>query len=115
MRNVADKLLADNADWKPEFNGEVDDDGKGWFSNLGWGWRRKPEEGSGGGDDGDETKMPMREVPLARPANEVEGVDGVCTVCPVYFPCRSLVLKLRPPSRIALSGNLGASRTVPNL
>lgn len=95
IKNVVDRLLADDGDWKPEFNGEVDDDddGKGWFSALGWGWRRKPEEGPGDGDSGDETKRPMREVPLARPASEVEGVDGVCTVCPAFFSCHSLKLK----------------------
>lgn len=93
IKNVVDRLLADNADWKPEFNGEVnDDDEKGWFSNLGWGWRRKREEGPRGGPSGDETKRPLREVPLARPASEVEGVDGVCTVRPALFPCCFLEL-----------------------
>jgi len=113
IKTVVDRLFADDADWKAEFNGEIDDggkDGNGWFSTLGWGWRRKPDEGPEGGD---EPKRPMREVPLARPANEVEGADGVCTVRPpLFFLCVSLRLN---PSRTALVGNLEVSRIVPNL
>ena len=104
IKTVVDRLLADSADWKPEFNGELDeDDGKvgiDWFSNLRWGWRRKPSEDPEDGDGGDKTKRPMREVPLARPAGEVEGVDGVCTVrtafhfFAVHAPCFILRLTI---------------------
>ncbi|PPR05169.1 hypothetical protein CVT26_012255, partial [Gymnopilus dilepis] len=82
IKLVVDKLFSENGDWKEEFNGELDpEEGQeGWLSAMWWGWkrRRSGEEQEG---DGDEEKKPMREVPLARPAVEVEGTDGVCTDC----------------------------------
>ncbi|KDR82104.1 hypothetical protein GALMADRAFT_240603 [Galerina marginata CBS 339.88] len=80
LKVIIDKILSDNADWKDEFNGGIElEEEKGWLSALGWGWKRRRGEPSGG--DGDEEKKPMREVPQAKPASEVEGVDGVCTDC----------------------------------
>ncbi|KAF9481321.1 alpha/beta-hydrolase [Pholiota conissans] len=79
IKVVTDKILSDTADWKIEFNGPNDEE-KGLLSVLNWGWgRRKPEEPEG--DDKDGEKERYREVPLARPAIEVEGTDGVCTDC----------------------------------
>ncbi|KAF8874220.1 Alpha/Beta hydrolase protein [Gymnopilus junonius] len=77
IKLVIDRLLSDNSEWKEEFNGELEEDQKGWLSIMGWGWKRRR---SGEEDEGGE-KKPMREVPLARPASEVEGTDGVCTDC----------------------------------
>lgn len=81
IKVIIDKLFSDNSDWKEEFNGELgpEEDQEGWLSVMLWGWkRRRSGEEEGGDKDGE--KKPMREVPLARPAIEVEGIDGVCTV-----------------------------------
>jgi len=80
IKVVIDRILADNADWKEEYNQDpADSQGDdGLLSLLRWGWGRRHGGGSGDGDDG---SRPRREVPLAKKAVEVEGVDGVCTVC----------------------------------
>ena len=83
IKVLLDKILSENGDWKDDFNGELDleedQDSGGWLSAMWWGWKRR-RSGEGQEGDGDEEKKPMREVPLARPAVEVEGTDGVCTV-----------------------------------
>ena len=80
IKVVIDRILADNADWKEEYNREPTDsrDGDGLLSLLRWGWGRR--HGGGSEDEGDPSQS-RREVPLARRAVDVEGVDGVCTVC----------------------------------
>jgi len=76
IKLVVDRLLSDDSDWKDEFNGDNEEEAEqGWFSALRWGWRRR-----GGEPDSGEDQSRYREVPLAKPAHEVEGVDGVCTV-----------------------------------
>ncbi|KAF9539708.1 alpha/beta-hydrolase [Agrocybe pediades] len=77
IKLVVDRLLSDNRDWKDEFNGEKEeqDEKKGLFSAFRWGWGRR------GGEQDEEDNTKYREVPLPRKAHEVEGVDGVCTVC----------------------------------
>lgn len=76
---MVDRLLSEDADWKPEFNEDKDsmeeEEDEGMFDVFRWGWRRgrKPRNG-----DHDEKRF--REVPRPRPAAEVEGSDGVCIV-----------------------------------
>ncbi|KAF8173273.1 Alpha/Beta hydrolase protein [Pholiota molesta] len=78
IRVVVESILGDDAVWKAEFNGPVEEEGAGWARVWRWGWgRRRPD----GEEDGEAPKGRFREVPLARPAIEVEGTDGVCTDC----------------------------------
>jgi len=79
IRVVADRLLSEDADWKAEFNedNEVpeEDDEDETFGIFRWGWgrgKKSPKE--------DDNGKRFREVPLPRPAAEVEGSDGVCNV-----------------------------------
>ncbi|KAH9483465.1 Putative lipase ATG15 [Psilocybe cubensis] len=76
IKLVIDKLLSDDAEWKPEFNGEKEAAPSGWLSALRWGWKKRQGE-----EPADDDGKVYREVPLARPAIDVEGVDGVCTDC----------------------------------
>jgi hypothetical protein len=75
IRVVVDRLLADDSEWRT--NGE--EETKGLLSMFNWGWGRKKR-----GNATDE------EVPPAKSAIEVEGIDGECTVC-------SLSLSVFPP------------------
>lgn len=85
IKGVVDRLFGEDAEWQPEFNEDTDkDEGEGetLFNIMRWGFgwpgkkSRKPNK---------ENPGRFREVPLARPAVEVEGTDGVCTVC-IYSP-----------------------------
>lgn len=108
IRVVVERILGDNADWKAEFNGEVEEgegEEEGLWGVLRWGWgRRKPE-------DPEAPRGRFREVPLARPAVEVEGTDGVCTVRFFLFWSSIVHGRLLDVGRIASIGNLGTSRT----
>lgn len=79
IKVVLDHILGEDADWKPEFNGELGkDDFKGSFAVQRWGWwpGRKSDEEKENPNPGKR----YREVPQPRPAVEIEGSDGVCTV-----------------------------------
>lgn len=66
IKVVVDKLLADDSEWRTKQK-----ETQGVWSMFPWpGWGRKKEENTT--DD---------VVPLAKSAIDVEGVDGVCTVC----------------------------------
>ena len=77
IKVVLDRILSEDADWKPEFNEELGkDESEDSFGVQGWGWwpgRKSDEKEKNHGKR-------YREVPLPRPAVEIEGSDGVCTV-----------------------------------
>jgi hypothetical protein len=105
IRVVVDRLLGEDADWKAEFNEdnevaeEEDEDEDKTFGIFRWGWGR----GKKSPKEGDKGKR-FREVPLPRPAAEVEGSDGVCNVCLPIFPVFQL---LRMCHRTVLIGSMG--------
>ena len=72
IKVVIDKVLSDDSPYRVH-------GGKGdttFLTNLiRWGWRRRK-----GSDEEDTDPEPLPEVPLPRPAHEVEGEEGVCTV-----------------------------------
>lgn len=79
IKVVLDRIFSEDGDWKPEFNEEIEEDGSEELIHVRrWGWW------PGGKSDDEEKKKKegklYREVPLPRPAVEVEGSDGVCTV-----------------------------------
>ena len=107
IKLILDRLFTEGADWKDEYNGEVDDESgeSGLLSVFDWGWGRKKRE-----DPDEPEKKPMREVPLPRPANEVEGTEGVCSVS---FSCWVVALTLTMSySRTASIGSLETSGIV---
>lgn len=107
IKLILDRLFTEGADWKDEYNGEVDDESgeSGLLSVFDWGWGRKKRE-----DPDEPEKKPMREVPLPRPANEVEGTEGACSVS---FSCWVVALTLTMSySRTASIGSLETSGIV---
>ncbi|TFK20113.1 alpha/beta-hydrolase [Coprinopsis marcescibilis] len=75
IKFVIDKLLGPESEWKEEE--KVPEEGGGlWSLFPGWG-KKKPE---GDRDERNSTKR-TRQIPMPKPAFEVEGVDGVCTDC----------------------------------
>ncbi|KAF9528233.1 Alpha/Beta hydrolase protein [Crepidotus variabilis] len=105
IKVVIDRLLSENADWKPEFNSESED-GKEARRQHGWGWI--PWPGKKHEDDPKEEPGTLREVPRARPAVEVEGEDGVCTDCFnwEYGSFQNLSVAVRPTGCGMASGGL---------
>jgi len=82
IKIVLDRILSEDADWKPEFNEELrEDELKGPFAVLRWGWWPGGKSDENEKNDGKR----YREVPLPRPAVEIEGSDGVCTVSFLYI------------------------------
>jgi hypothetical protein len=77
IKVVVDKLLADDSEWNTSKKDEVtrSEGTQGVLSMFNWGWGRKKPGNTGDDDDPDE------EVPPARSAIEVEGIEGECTVC----------------------------------
>ena len=66
IKVVVDKLLADDSEWSSRTK---DEETQGVLSMFNWGWGRKKR-----GNTRDE------EVPPAKSAIEVEGIEGECTV-----------------------------------
>ena len=86
IKVVIDKVLNMDLDWQDQ-----QDEDKSLSEISSWPW------GSGGkkDDDEEEGKKPERflEVPQAKLAGEVEGVDGICTVCfPSFFSLYSRLM-----------------------
>jgi hypothetical protein len=74
IKVVVDKILADDSEWNTKKDEEIrGDETQGLLSKFNWGWGRKKPENT--------TDDPGEEVPPARSAIEVEGVEGECTVC----------------------------------
>ncbi len=103
---MVDRLLSENADWKAEFNedNEEEEDDDETFDIFRWGWKKRGKKSPKEGDNGKR----FREVPLPRPAAEVEGSDGVCIVCLPIFS----VFQLLTCHRIVLIGSMGSSRAL---
>ncbi len=108
IKVLVDRLFGEDAEWKPEFNEDTDKgEGETLFNVLRWpfGWpgkkSQKPEK---------DNPQQLREVPLARPAVEVEGSDGVCTV---YINISFLPFPYTDDDpRIASVGSMDVSKTV---
>lgn len=77
IKVVVEKLLADDSEWRTKDVETRDEETQRVLSMFNWGWGRKKHEKKR--DDSDE------EVPRAKSAIEVEGVDGECTVCLFRF------------------------------
>jgi len=78
IKVVIDKVLSDDSAYRVQ-NGKED---ASLLTNIiRWGWRRR----KGSDEDGKDPETSLPEVPLPRPAHEVEGEEGVCTVCVSAF------------------------------
>ena len=66
IKVIVDKLLADDSQWRSK-----DAETQEVLSMFQWGWGRKKKSGN----------VTDEEVPPAKSAVEVEGIDGECTVC----------------------------------
>jgi hypothetical protein len=69
IKVVVDRLLADDSDWMAKH-----EESQGLLSMFNWGWGGKKQ------------KNVTDEVPLAKSAIEVEGVEGECAVRCCSFP-----------------------------
>lgn len=73
IKAVIDRLLGPDSEWPDE---EDDKPEEGSILSKLWPWTGRDKDE---GDDG--SKPRIRPLPPPRPAGEVEGEDGVCTVC----------------------------------
>jgi lipase ATG15 len=74
IKAIIDRLLGPDSEWPDE---EDDKPEEGSILSKLWPWTGRDKDE---GDDGS-NKPRIRPLPPPRPAGEVEGVDGVCTVC----------------------------------
>lgn len=87
IKAVIDRLLGPNSEWPfddDEKGGDGGDTPEGGIQNILkglWPWPGK-KDGEGEGDDGP-SEPKIRRLPPPKPAGEVEGEDGVCSVCSV--------------------------------